>query len=63
MSKQISKVNKRNAILDTYALPASIKRSAITAFWQVNSPRSGILWRKENLHIGSLNNLSTENEI
>jgi hypothetical protein len=23
---------------DTYGLPASIKRSAITAFWHVNSP-------------------------
>lgn len=31
--------------LDTYALPASIKRSAITAFWHVNSPKRGILKR------------------
>lgn len=31
-------------LLDTYALPASIKRSAITAFWHVNSPNRGILF-------------------
>lgn len=35
---------------DTYALPASMKRSAITAFWHVNSPNSGILKEKGHKH-------------
>lgn len=47
--------------MDTYALPASIKRSAITAFWQVNSPKSGILHRQGGyLYYGSISDLSTE---
>lgn len=40
---KIFSLTEENTVLDTYALPASINRSAITAFWQVNSPKSGIL--------------------
>jgi len=39
--------NSHVQFLDTYGLPPSINRSAMIAFWLVNSPYRGILETKE----------------